>query len=231
MEAVWKQGNEQMIYEADNHSSNERLARFIYCFIPAHDAAKSVETFLLLHGTGGDENDLLSLGQMLAGGRRDVALLSPRGQVLESGMPRFFRRLAEGVFDEADLIRRTHELAGFIEQAAQKYTLDENRVTAIGFSNGANIAASILLLRPGLLRRAVLFHAMVPLVPGELPDLSGTSVFLGAGRLDPIVPTENTERLAAMLREAGVEVELFWHMGGHSLTHQEVERGKQWLAK
>jgi predicted esterase len=168
---------------------------------------------------------------VLAGGRRDVALLSPRGQVLESGMPRFFRRLAEGVFDEADLIRRTHELAGFIEQATQRYTLDENRITAIGFSNGANIAASVLLLRPGLVRRAVLFHAMVPLVHGELPDLSGTSVFLGAGRLDPIVPTENTERLAAMLREAGAEVELFWHMGGHSMTHQEVERAKQWLAK
>ena len=220
-----------MIYEPDNHSSIERLAGFIYRFVPAHDAAKSVEGFLLLHGTGGDENDLLSLGQMLAGGRRDVALLSPRGQVLESGMPRFFRRLAEGVFDEADLICRTHELAGFIEQATHKYTLDENRVTAIGFSNGANIAASILLLRPGLLRRAVLFHAMVPLVPGELPDLSGTSGFIGAGRFDPIVPTENTERLAAMLREAGAEVELFWHMGGHSLTREEVEKAKQWLAK
>jgi phospholipase/carboxylesterase len=208
-----------MTYRAQSQSSDERLAGFVYRFIPAQDAAKSVETFLLLHGTGGDENDLLSLGQMLAGGRRDVALLSPRGQALESAMPRFFRRLAEGVFDKADLIRRTHELAAFIERATQRYTLDEKGVTAIGFSNGANIAASILLLRPGLLRRAVLFHAMVPLVPGVLPDLSGTSVFLGAGRLDPIVPTENTEQLAAMLSEAGAEVELFWHMGGHSLTH------------
>jgi predicted esterase len=220
-----------MTHKAQSQSSDARLAGFVYRFIPAQDAAKSVETFLLLHGTGGDENDLLPLGQMLADARRDVALLSPRGRVLESGMPRFFRRLSEGVFDEADLVRRTHELAAFIEQATEKYTLDEQRVTAIGFSNGANIAASILLLRPGLLRRAVLFHAMVPLVLGELPDLSGTSVFLGAGRLDPIVPTENAERLAEMLREAGAEAELFWHRGGHSLTHEEVERAKQWLAK
>lgn len=169
MEAVWKQGM-RMIYEAQNQSSNARLAGFSYRFVPAQAAANSVETFLLLHGTGGDENDLLPLGRMLSGERRDVALLSPRGQVVESGMPRFFRRLAEGVFDEADLIRRTQALAAFIEQATQRYTLDENRLTAVRFSNGANIAASILAVDPGLLRRAVLFHAMVPLVLGELPD-------------------------------------------------------------
>jgi predicted esterase len=125
-------GNEQMIHESLNESSNARSGGFIYRFIPAHDAAKSVETFLLLHGTGGDENDLLSLGQTLAGGRRDVALLSPRGQVLESGMPSFFRRLAEGVFDEPDLVRRAHELAAFIAQAVQQYTLDQHRITASG---------------------------------------------------------------------------------------------------
>lgn len=212
-------------------SSAAPLAGFVYRFLPAQDATQPVETFLLLHGTGGDENDLLPLGHMLAGERRDVALLSPRGRVLEGGMPRFFRRLAEGVFDEADLIRRTHELAEFIEGATKRYALGEKRITAIGFSNGANIAASLLLMHPGLLRRAVLLHAMVPLTPEDLPDLSGTSVFLGAGCFDQIVPLENTERLAAMLREAKAEVELFWHPGGHTLTHEEVERAGQWLAK
>lgn len=203
---------------------------FIHRFVPTTDASSGVETYLLLHGTGGDENDLLPLGLMLAGDARHIALLSPRGRVSERGAARFFRRLAEGVFDEADLRKRTHELAGFIERSVRNYTLDAGNITAVGYSNGANIAASLLLLRPAVLRRAVLLHAMVPLVPDELPDLSGTEIFLAAGRNDPIIPPENTERLAAMLKRAGAEVELFWHAGGHGLTREEVERARLWLS-
>jgi phospholipase/carboxylesterase len=209
-------------------SGSTVLAGFIHRIVKPGDIPG--EIFLLLHGTGGDENDLVPLGQVLAGRRTDVALLAPRGQVLERGMPRFFRRLAEGVFDEADLIRRTQDLAGFIEQAAKQYGFTETPITAIGFSNGANIGASLLLLRPEVLNRAVLFHAMVPLVPTELPDLHGKSVFLGAGRLDPLIPTGNTEQLAELLRQAGAEVELFWHDGGHQLAEEEVRRARDWLA-
>ncbi|MEJ7618738.1 MAG: alpha/beta hydrolase [Pyrinomonadaceae bacterium] len=203
---------------------------FIYRFVPAQHASPALETYLLLHGTGGDENDLLPLGQMLAGDAQTIAFLSPRGRVLENGAPRFFRRLAEGIFDEADLRRRTQELAGFIEQAVRKYKLDARNITAIGYSNGANIAASLLLLRPGILRRAVLLHAMVPLVPDVLPNLKGTKIFLAAGRLDPIIAPDTTARLAAMLKQAQAEVEIFWHAGGHELRREEVERARVWLA-
>jgi predicted esterase len=183
---------------------------------------------LLLHGTGGNEHDLLHVGRNLLPG---AALLSPRGQILENGMPRFFRRLAEGVFDEKDLVRRTHELADFVGAAAKRYQFDASRVVAVGYSNGANIAASMLLLRPEILSGAVLFRAMVPLIPEKLPDLSGRPVFLAAGRNDPIIPAENTEQLAAMLKEAGAEVSLQWSEGGHQLSAPELEEAKSWLAK
>ena len=183
---------------------------------------------LLLHGTGGNEYDLLHVGRNLRSG---AALLSPRGKLLENGMPRFFRRLAEGVFDEKDLVRRTHELADFVRAAAKQYQFDANRVVAVGYSNGANIAASMLLLRPEILSGAVLFRAMVPLIPEKLPDLSGRPVFLAAGRNDPIIPAENTEQLAAMLKEAGAEVSLQWSEGGHQLSAAELEEAKDWLAK
>ena len=179
-------------------------ADFVHRFIAARNVSKSsakIETYLLLHGTGGDENDLLPLGLQLAGERDDIAYLSPRGQVLENGAPRFFRRLAEGVFDEADLRIRTHQLDDFINRAASKYKLDGQNITAIGYSNGANIAASLLLLHPGTLRRAVLLHAMIPHVPDEMPNLNGTQILLTAGRRDPIVTPANTERLHAMLKE------------------------------
>jgi predicted esterase len=184
-------------------------------------------TLLLLHGTGGNEHDLLDLGRALAPG---AALLSPRGKVLEHGLPRFFCRLAEGVFDLDDLKRRTHELAGFLAAASAAYGFDPQTVIAVGFSNGANIAASTLLLHPGLLAAAVLFHPMVPLVPEPLPDLSGTAVFVGAGHLDPIVPPAETERLVALLRRAGADVTLCWQPGGHSLSMSEVEAARVWLA-
>ena len=197
---------------------------FSHRFVPAE--GDDPNTLLLLHGTGGNEDDLLPLGRMM---REGASLLSPRGKVLESGMPRFFRRLAEGVFDEEDLVNRTHELAGFVEAAVDEYELDRSRIFAVGFSNGANIAASLLLLHPGLLVGAVLLRAMVPLEPDPTPDLSGTPVYLAAGRADPIVPAENTQRLATLLEEAGANVTLDWQPGGHGIGRPEVDASRAWL--
>jgi phospholipase/carboxylesterase/glyoxalase family protein len=199
---------------------------FTHRFVPGEDGYGA--TLLLLHGTGGDENDLLPLGKELAPG---VAILSPRGKVSEHGMPRFFRRLAEGVFDEEDLKLRTRELASFVEEASGRYRLDPGRVFAVGFSNGANIAASLLLSNPGLLRGAVLFRPMVPFEPEEPPDLSGVPIFVGAGEMDQIVPRENTERLVELLKEAGAEVSLRWQPGGHGLEMDEVQEARGWLGR
>ena len=185
-------------------------------------------TLLLLHGTGGDENDLLEVGRYLSPG---AALLSPRGKVLENGLARFFRRLAEGVFDLEDLRYRTGELADFAAAACRSYGLDAARLAAAGYSNGANIAAALLLLRPGTLREAVLFHAMVPLVPEKLPELKGTRVFLSAGQADRLIPPRESERLAALLEEAGTEVRLFWQPGGHGLERAEIEAAREWLSE
>ncbi|HZY66252.1 MAG TPA: alpha/beta hydrolase [Rubrobacteraceae bacterium] len=185
-------------------------------------------TLLLLHGTGGDENDLIPLGQELAPG---AAVLSPRGQVSEHGAPRFFRRLAEGVFDMEDLIFRTHELAEFAEAASREYGFDPAKLVAAGYSNGANIAASLMLLHAGLLKAAVLFRAMVPLEPEVTPDLSGMPVFISAGRRDQMIPPDNTERLAKMLQEAGADVDLRWRDTGHALTYEEVREARDWLSE
>ena len=197
---------------------------FAHRFVPAPGASR--DTLLLLHGTGGNEDDLIPLGRQLAPG---AALLSPRGKVLERGMPRFFRRLAEGVFDVPDLLARTHELAEFVRAASAQYGLDAGALTAVGFSNGANVAASVLLLHPGLLRRAVLFRAMVPFEPEAPPALAGTRVFMGSGRQDPIVPASNSERLAGLLREAGADVTLAWQPTGHNLTQEDVDAARRWL--
>lgn len=186
------------------------------------------ETLLLLHGTGGDEQDLLGLGADLLPGAN---LLSPRGNVLENGMPRFFRRLAEGIFDEEDLVRRTDELGSFLEAAAIKYGFDRSRVVAVGYSNGANIAASGLLLRPEFIAGAVLLRAMVPIVPERSADLTAVPIFFASGKVDPIVPVENSERLAAMLRAAGAEVSHRWDVGGHQLSAAELTEARNWLAQ
>jgi phospholipase/carboxylesterase/glyoxalase family protein len=199
---------------------------FIHKFIPAQ-ASGGACTLLLLHGTGGSENDLLPLGRELAPG---AAVLSPRGKVLERGMPRFFRRSAEGVFDLDDLRFRTEELATFVAGAVTTYGLAPTHMVAVGFSNGANIAASLLLLRPGVLRGAVLFRPTVPLEPDPLPDLAGTAVFVAAGRSDPLVPMALTERLASMLREAGAAVTQHWVDGGHTLARSEVVAARAWIA-
>jgi len=198
---------------------------FVHRYLPGED--ESGPTLLMLHGTGGNEEDLVSLAVTLAPG---AAVLSPRGKVSEYGAPRFFRRLAEGVFDHEDLLFRTHELAEFVEAASEEYGFDPSRLVAAGYSNGANVAASTLLLHPGLLRAAVLFRAMVPFEPDVTPDLSGTPIFIAAGRMDRMIPPNNTQRLADMLLEAGADVDLRWRDTGHPLTYEDVREAKQWLA-
>lgn len=199
---------------------------FIHRFVPA-PAGATGRTLLLLHGTGGNEDDLIPLGRKLD---PQAALLSPRGRVLENGMPRFFRRLAEGVFDEEDVIRRADELADFVGAAARQYEFDPKKVIAVGYSNGANIAAALLLLRPEMLSEAILFRAMVPLVPPMLPDLGQTRVFISSGVQDPIVPKENVQRLAALLRERGAIVTLRFESAGHALVGGDIAAAREWLA-
>jgi len=184
-------------------------------------------TLLLLHGTGGDENDLLPVGAVLA---PEAGILSPRGKVLENGMPRFFRRLGPGIFDLEDLALRTGELAEFVGAASRAYRFDPNAVAAVGYSNGANIAGSLLLRRPDLLAAAVLFRPMVPFEPVEPPDLAGKPVFLAAGRHDPIVPAEETERVVRQYRGFGADVSLHWRAQGHELGEDDVLAAREWLS-
>jgi predicted esterase len=181
---------------------------------------------LLLHGTGGNEDDLIPLGQTLAPG---APLLSPRGQVLENGMPRFFRRLAEGVFDLEDLKFRTTQLADFIARARERYGLGEIAPVAVGFSNGANIAAALLLLYPGSLGAALLLRPMIPLVPDPLPALDHVRVLIAAGRNDPIVAPAQSQGLADLLARAGADVTIHWSNGGHGLTREDLDAGERWM--
>lgn len=199
---------------------------FVHVYEPA--AAAGQPTLLVLHGTGGNEHDLVPLGRALLPG---AGLLSPRGKVLERGMPRFFRRLAEGVFDLDDLRLRAAELARFVEAAAGHYGFDRQRVIAAGFSNGANIAASLLLLHPDVLRSAVLFSPMVPLVPDPFPALDGVAVFISAGRHDPMVEPANTEALATLLEQCGATVTLRWTDGGHALTPADADAAARWIGE
>ena len=205
---------------------NDKLG-FVHRFVPGSGANAGV-TLLILHGTGGDEDNLLPLGRALMPG---AAMLSPRGQVNENGALRFFRRLREGVFDLEDLARRTDDLAGFLRDASRMYGFDVSGVVPAGFSNGANIAGSLLLKHPGLVKRAVLLAPMVPFEPDPMPDLSGTGVFIGAGRADAMVPPHNTERLATLLRDCGALVEVHWDNGGHAITPAEVTAAASWLAR
>jgi phospholipase/carboxylesterase len=198
---------------------------FIHRFVPS--AKGSPLTLLLLHGTGGNEDDLLGLGGQLLPG---AALLSPRGKVLENGAPRFFRRLAEGVFDINDLVNRTEELARFIEKASAKYGLGK-KIIAVGYSNGANIAASLLLLHPGLLAGAVLFRPMVPFTMQNVPDLSATQVLIESGTGDIMVPREQPEELADLFRRGKAEVTLLRQDAGHQLTEADIEAARQWLSR
>jgi len=189
-------------------------------------ASSSAPTLLLLHGTGGTEHDLLPLAANIAPA---AGILSPRGKVLEGSMPRFFRRLAEGVFDLDDLRFRTHELAVFVEASAARYGFDAARVVAVGFSNGANIAASLLLLTPGVLSGAILFRAMVPIVPDPLPSLTGTRILMSNGRADPLIPATQAETLAELFRRCGADLTLEWQPGGHNLTKRDIELAARFL--
>jgi len=200
---------------------------FIHRFIPPHSNAKeSKQTLLLLHGTGGTEDDLIPLGNQLA---PNASILSVRGRVLENGMPRFFRRLEEGVFDLEDLKMRTDELAEFITKSSSKYMFDEKRIIAVGYSNGANIAASLLLRRPESLAGAILFRAMVPYSPTVMPDLSNKSIILLEGLYDPIVSTTEAQRLLEIFTNAQSNVTLKWQDSGHNLTNEDIIAAKKWL--
>lgn len=196
---------------------------FKHVFVPG-DSARPL--LLLLHGTGGDETDLVPLAQSVAPG---YAILSPRGKVLENGMPRFFRRHAEGVFDLEDLRFRTQELAGFIEAARGAYDLADRSVIALGYSNGANIASSLLLSRPDVLGGAILLRAMVPFMPQSLPDLRSKNILMLSGLMDPVIPVENSERLAGLLREAGADVDFRAKPTGHGLIQSDFSDMKNWL--
>jgi phospholipase/carboxylesterase len=191
------------------------------------DRNKFTTTFLLLHGTGGNEEDLIPLAQQLC---QKAAILTPRGKVLENGVaPRFFRRLAEGVFDIEDLKYRTNELADFVKDASNAYDFDVHNVIAVGYSNGANIGASMLLIRPEILSGAILFRAMVPLVPDTLPNLTNKHIFMSSGIYDPIVTRQGTEKLFALFSKAGAKVILNWQESGHELTREEVQTAREWL--
>ena len=188
-------------------------------------ARPSSRPLLVLHGTGGNEDDLLPIGKMIAPG---APLLSPRGKVLEHGMPRFFRRLAEGVFDEEDVRTRAHELAEFIEAARKAYGIAAP--VALGYSNGANIAAAVMLLRPEALAGGILLRAMVPLASPEVSrELAGKAVLIVSGARDPIAPPANAVRLKAMLEQAGAEVEHRTLPGGHELSQGDVNLAREWL--
>jgi len=209
--------------------SNDTNLNFIHRFIhSSNNPEKEYPTLLLLHGTGGSEDDLIQIGKMIS---PHSSLLSPRGKVLEHGMPRFFRRLAEGVFDIKDLKFRTQELAKFVHDASSKYSFDLNKTVAIGFSNGANIAASLLLLNPETINGAILFRAMKPFNPDNLPDLSNKQVLLSAGLIDPIVSKSQIEGLFNLLQKSGANVTMKWQQSGHNINNKDISDAKEWLSK
>ena len=192
------------------------------------DLSGDAVTLLLLHGTGGDESDLIPLGQAVAPG---AALLSPRGGTLENGMPRFFRRVAEGVFDQEDLRIQTEKLAQFIKDASRAYGLRSDRVVAVGYSNGANMASSLLFTQPHLLAAAILFRPMVPFVPSKMPDLRTLQVLIAAGNRDTIASRQETGRLVKLFEGGGAAVTTFWHEGGHELGQDDLGAAKGWVSQ
>jgi phospholipase/carboxylesterase len=195
---------------------------FIHCF--EQGASPQAPPFLLLHGTGGNENDLLPLGRLIS---PDSSFLSPRGNVLENGLPRFFRRIAEGVFDQEDVRRRAHELADFVAETRKVYGI--TAPVALGYSNGANIAAAMMLLRPAVLSGAILLRAMVPLSDLPRSDLTGKPVLILSGAQDPIIPADNASRLALILKSAGANVEHRVLPVRHELSQGDVTIAKSWL--
>jgi len=198
---------------------------FRHVFVPASKGHDQTPPLLFLHGTGGDERDLLPLAGEIAPG---AAILSLRGNVSENDMPRFFRRLAEGVFDEADLRAQTQALAAFIDQACAAYAL--SRPVAVGFSNGANIAASLLWLAPENLAGAALWRVMRPLPQAPGTPLSGKPVLILAGASDPLIPAARSQELALALGEAGADVSLEILPAGHGLTPADLAITARFLA-
>jgi predicted esterase len=201
---------------------------FIHKFVPPVERPPSQITLLMLHGTGGDESDLLELGRAIS---PDAALLSPRGQVLENGAPRFFRRNAEGTFDLPDLHQRTADLAEFIKAATLEYKLNPYRIVVVGFSNGANIAASLLLSQPYLLAGAILYRPMVPFEPTETASQRAIPVLISAGSDDPIASTATTQRLVDLLRHRGATVTLVIQRAGHGMVPDDVSRAQDWMMR
>ena len=198
-------------------------------FIHRFEPGTSKRTLLLLHGTGGDENDLIDVGRAID---PDAALLSPRGKVLENGAPRFFRRLAEGVFDEADVVHRAHELTDFVNGAVARYEIDSHQLIAVGYSNGANIAAAMLLLGVATFPKAILLRAMVPLSQlDRIPNLKDVRVLLSAGKYDPIAQPQIVGTLAGLLRQGGADVAVEIQPSGHELTARDVASARDWVDK
>ena len=204
-------------------AENDKLG-FVHRFIPAEADGRT--PLLLLHGTGGNESDLVPLGLQLSPGS---ALLSPRGQVSENGAPRFFHRRAEGVFDLEDLTVRTNELADFVARAREAYGLEEP--IAVGFSNGANIAWSLLFNRPETIKGAILMRAMLPFDPPPLPDLQNVPVLMLSGANDPIVTAETRDRLSQALKSAGAVVQYEVLPASHQLTRQDLVIAGEWLRR
>lgn len=204
------------------------LDAFQYRWVPSKRTPASPRTLLLLHGTGGDENDLLPIGEIL-----DPAanLLSPRGRIDENGANRFFRRIREGVFDLENMKKETEALAAWLRLAAVEHAFDLEQIYAVGFSNGANMGASLLLRNPELLRGGFLMRAMVPFEPETPAALMGTRVLIASGEFDPLVSHDQAERLAAILVQGGADVEHLWLPVGHNLTRQELDHAHEWLQR
>ena len=201
---------------------------FVHHFVPSPENGLRPVTLVLPHGTGGDENDLLPLGRDLWPG---AALLGVRGKVLESGKPRFFRHSADGSIDVADLKNRTDELAEFVEAASERYGFRQRNLVVVGHSNGANIAASLILLHPHHLGLAILFRVKVPLIPNIIRDFSSLSVLIVAGLHDPAVSVDEPEQLRAMLESGGADVTVCWHEGAHELGTEDLDAARTWLGR
>jgi len=203
-----------------------RVPEFQHVYLPPESGEEVTETWVTLHGTGGTEQDLVSLSQRIS---EAIPIISPRGKVPENGMPRFFRRLAEGVFDEEDVIFRAHELADFLIGSTHRYRREPEHLVALGYSNGANIAAAVLLLRPEIFSSAVLLRPMMPLQQVELPNLDGKRVLVLRGKYNRVIPAESTERLIEALREAGADVEVETINSGHELTREDINIASEWM--
>lgn len=199
----------------------------IHKYIPSKDPSNR-NTLLLLHGTGGNESSLIPISEIIL---PDAAVISPRGNVVENGMPRFFRRISEGVFDLEDLKLRTQELASFIKATAKTYKIESNDIVAVGYSNGANIASSVILTYPDLISQAVLYHPMIPFAPTSPPDLTDTKILITAGTNDPIVSSNGTNDLKVMFESCGADVDIYWHDMGHNLTDEELNITRKFLSE